>query len=93
MTGIVRNAAYQTVEEPLESGDRLLVFTDGLFEQFNEKEDVFGEDRLRREIEEGKNLAVEDLMYRILTSVDAFIGGKNKISLHDDVTLIGIQVL
>ncbi len=93
LVGIVKGAAYQVNIDEIGSGDRLLLFTDGLFEQFDEKEDVFGEEALRRCVEEGKDLPIEELMYRIITSVDNFVGGKNKISLHDDVTVIGIQVL
>ncbi|HOO70734.1 MAG TPA: SpoIIE family protein phosphatase [Spirochaetota bacterium] len=93
LVGIVKGATYQITENEIGSGDRLLLFTDGLFEQFNENDDVYGEENLRRAIEKGKGLTIEELMYSVITGVDVFIGGKNKISLHDDVTIIGIQIL
>ena len=44
--GIDANALYEADETCIRAGDRLLLFTDGVTEAFNEKEEEFGEPRV-----------------------------------------------
>jgi phosphoserine phosphatase RsbU/P len=46
LLGIMPRAAYTFAERPLASGDRFLLYTDGLVEAANEQDEFFGEDRV-----------------------------------------------
>jgi serine phosphatase RsbU (regulator of sigma subunit) len=70
---------------PLERGDVLLMFTDGISEAMNADSDLFGEARLARLVEEHGHLATDELRERILREIDAFVAGAPQ---HDDMTMI-----
>ncbi len=70
-------------------GDIAVLFTDGVSEAMNEADDLFGEDRLSRLVEEGADLSAEALRDRILADVDVFVGSANQ---HDDMTLVLLKI-
>ena len=73
----------------LESGDVLVLYTDGITEAMNDAEDLFGEGRLSRLVEEHGHLASGELRERILREIEAFVGNADQ---HDDMTMILIKV-
>ena len=83
------NQALEEVTLPLEAGDLFVLFTDGISEAMNAAEDLFGESRLGRLIEEHADLPFDELRERILREVRAFTGEPGP---HDDMTLILIKV-
>lgn len=92
LVGIVKDTNYQCTEVEIKDKDKIILFTDGIYEQIDEYEEVFGEENLRKHVRDNAHLSIEELMYSIITTVDNFVGGKNKISLHDDVTVMGIEI-
>jgi serine phosphatase RsbU (regulator of sigma subunit) len=82
----------QLLEEttiPLEPGDLFMFFTDGLSEQMNVGEELFGEARLGALIEEHGHLPFDELRERIVREVKAFAGDAAQ---HDDMTFILLRV-
>jgi serine phosphatase RsbU (regulator of sigma subunit) len=73
----------------LESGDLFMFFTDGLSEQMNLGEELFGEARLGALIEEHGHLPFDELRERIVREVKAFAG---EAAQHDDMTFILLRV-
>jgi serine phosphatase RsbU (regulator of sigma subunit) len=73
---------------PLERGDVLLMFTDGISEAMNADSDLFGEARLATLIEEHGHLPTDELRERILREIEAFVAGAPQ---HDDMTMILIK--
>ncbi len=76
-------------ELPLQRGDLLLLFTDGISEAMNANSDLFGEERLAKLVGEHGHLPVEELRERILRDIDAFVAGAPQ---HDDMTMILLKV-
>jgi serine phosphatase RsbU (regulator of sigma subunit) len=74
---------------PLRPGDLFVFFTDGLSEAMNQADDCFGEQRLRRLIEEHAGLPPEELRERVLREVTAFVAGAPP---HDDMTMILLRI-
>jgi serine phosphatase RsbU (regulator of sigma subunit) len=70
---------------PLDRGDLLLLFTDGISEAMNADSDLFGEARLARLVEEHGHLPADELRERILREIEAFVAGAPQ---HDDMTMI-----
>jgi serine phosphatase RsbU (regulator of sigma subunit) len=82
-------ALLEEVTMPLAAGDLFVLFTDGLTEQMNAGEELFGEERLGVLIEEHGDLPCDELRERILREVTAFAGGTPQ---HDDLTFILLRV-
>jgi len=48
--GAVENATYQTGQTILHPGESVFLYTDGVTEAVNEREELFSDDRLRTKI-------------------------------------------
>jgi hypothetical protein len=81
--GIMPDAQYNAANVTLAPGDWLAVFTDGLVEAVNARDEEYGEARLLSTIESGKTLTPPDMLKRLMTELDLFVGTTPQ---HDDVT-------
>ena len=70
-------------------GDVAVLFTDGVTEAMNEENDLFGEARLARLLEDDAAAGSETLHERILRDVDAFVGTADQ---HDDMTMVLLRI-
>jgi serine phosphatase RsbU (regulator of sigma subunit) len=70
-------------------GDVIVLYTDGITEAMNATEELFGDARLSRIIEEHGHLTSGELRERILREIEAFVGGSDQ---HDDMTMILLKV-
>jgi sigma-B regulation protein RsbU (phosphoserine phosphatase) len=68
----------------LQSGDRVVLFTDGVSEARNESEEEFGEEALAELIRSARTESAVDLQDVIVNAVATFTGN----NFHDDVTLL-----
>ena len=82
-----RHLVEETI--PLQAGDLYLLFTDGISEAMNGRDDLFGESRLGRLVETHANLPSEELRERVLREIAAFVGDAPQ---HDDMTMILLKV-
>ena len=73
----------------LHPGDVIVLFTDGITEAMNSANDLFGESRLSRIVEEHGHLDSGELRERILREIEAFVGSADQ---HDDMTMILLKV-
>jgi sigma-B regulation protein RsbU (phosphoserine phosphatase) len=86
--GVFPDAAYEQGHEPIVSGDRLVLFTDGVIEARNAADEEFGEDRLLASVVANRACSAPALEARVSAEVAAFTGG----ALQDDATLIVVAV-
>ena len=70
-------------------GDVIALFTDGVSEAMNPTDDLFGDDRLCRLVQENATLSAEALRDLILAEVEAFVGSADQ---HDDMTLVLLKI-
>jgi sigma-B regulation protein RsbU (phosphoserine phosphatase) len=73
----------------LARGDVIALYTDGITEAMNARNDLFGDVRLSKLIAEHGHLDTADLRERILREIEAFVGQADQ---HDDMTMILIKV-
>ncbi|MCU1384201.1 MAG: rsbU 4 [Acidobacteria bacterium] len=82
-----RHLVEETI--PLRPGDLYLLFTDGISEAMNARDDLFGESRLGRLVETHAHLPSEELRERVLREIAAFVGDAPQ---HDDMTMILLKI-
>lgn len=81
--------SYQQESFPLESGDLVVLFTDGVSEAMNSRDEEWGEDRLIEFAKSCYGLPAIEVMTRILAAAHAFAAG----SQYDDMTLVVLHIL
>lgn len=86
--GMTRERKYEQDEIQLDSGDRLLLFTDGVTEVVNTEQEEFGEQRVIDLLGNNLSLRATELQKKIIEAVTEFSRG----DFQDDVTLITISV-
>jgi len=87
--GILEKATYTAGSTVLQSGDWLVVFTDGVVEAEDTKGDEYGEQRLLFVLHTGAELTPAGLLQNITADLDRFVAGAPQ---HDDVTCLLVKV-
>jgi sigma-B regulation protein RsbU (phosphoserine phosphatase) len=82
--GVIADADYEQAQATLATGDRLVLFTDGLTEARSPSDEEFGEQRLLDAALAHRACSAPALQARLADSVAAFTGGH----LQDDATLM-----
>ena len=86
--GLVASSAYETCETALQPGDRILLYTDGIFEIFQgEKE--FGINGLTATLRQNLALPTPELLEKVLQTARAFAVSDE---FEDDVCLLAIDM-
>ncbi len=86
--GILKNIQYHSNTVTFSGNDRLFIFTDGIFEEFNEKREMFGEERLYSVFSSCRLQSVEEILENLLNELRGFMNGAK---LQDDITVLGIE--
>ena len=86
--GVFRDGDYQETTVDLASGDRLLLFTDGVTELISPEGEEFGEKRLIRWLQDHHRLTAADLQKKLMREIVEFSGGE----FQDDATLLALAV-
>jgi sigma-B regulation protein RsbU (phosphoserine phosphatase) len=81
--GILPDVRYESAMVTVAPGDWLIIFTDGLVEAENARQDEYGEARLLTAIEAGKSVKPDEMLQRLMAELDLFVGNTPQ---HDDVT-------
>jgi sigma-B regulation protein RsbU (phosphoserine phosphatase) len=87
-TGIsigVSDFDYKVDSKTLDSGDLLVLFTDGITETVNKNNKNFGDDRLINLVKEYTSESCSSLEYRILKALNTFRGSENA---RDDLSML-----
>jgi serine phosphatase RsbU (regulator of sigma subunit)/dihydrofolate reductase len=87
--GLLTGAVYQPQTFPLQAGDVLLAFTDGISEAMNPNDEEWGEDRMIAEAKAHADLPAAELLQRLFRAADAFADGTPQ---HDDMTLVVLRL-
>ena len=86
--GVIEEVELEEVKIELMNDDIVVLYTDGVTEAINEKEEGFGEKRLINVIQENRGLPVGDIIDRIRDEVIAFAGDQPQ---FDDITLMALK--
>jgi PAS domain S-box-containing protein len=88
--GLFENAvgAESGVETELQTGDRVVIYTDGLTESFNSQREMLGVDGLQEFVAEASTLPLAEMKTQILNRVAAWRHGH----AQDDISLVLLEI-
>jgi sigma-B regulation protein RsbU (phosphoserine phosphatase) len=86
--GVHPDGTYTEEEVPLASGETLILFSDGISEARNPRNELFGEERLARAAHRLAGESVESMVTGVLDDMKAFVEGR---PLDDDLTLVVLR--
>lgn len=89
--GILPDATFDRRHLQLDEGDRLFFYSDGIFEIDDGEGDEWGEDGLARAAAEASSRTLS-LSGHLEAILDAGRKWRNGVRLHDDVSLIGLEL-
>ncbi len=81
--GIQPEVTYASASVTLAPGDWLIIFTDGLVEAVNTRQEEYGETRVLGVVEAGKSDEPAAMLNRLMAELDLLVGSTPQ---HDDVT-------
>lgn len=87
--GISAARPYQSGTTTLARSDFLLIFTDGIVEAENAAALEYGEQRMLPLIQGVQNATANEVLKRLMTSVDTFVGLTRQ---HDDMTCLAMRM-
>ncbi|RMF61761.1 MAG: GAF domain-containing protein [Calditrichaeota bacterium] len=87
--GLSERSAYREELVPIKPGDLFLLYTDGVTEAFGQQREMFGEERLKKALDDGKNSQPDQVLERIKQRLQTFIQAAPQ---SDDVAMIAIRV-
>ena len=87
--GIVKKCHYEETQVPLQVGDVVVLYTDGVVEAMNAKGALYGFERFMAAIEAGRGLSANALLEKLMDDVSRYVGDAEP---HDDLTIVVVQV-
>jgi sigma-B regulation protein RsbU (phosphoserine phosphatase) len=84
LLGFIEHATYSEVERRLNGHDRFLLYTDGLIEAANNKDDLFGIERVEHALAISSGLPPDEAVDAVLAAKDHWSG----LPPADDLTLV-----
>ena len=86
--GINEDVHYKQNKFPFKKNDKLFLYSDGIFEEFNYVRDEFGEERLWELLQNYNTNPVSETLNIVVQQVDDFLGN---LPQEDDMTFLGIE--
>jgi sigma-B regulation protein RsbU (phosphoserine phosphatase) len=88
--GVSENAPYQKFQRKLESGQIILIGTDGIWESQNSSGDMYGKERFKDVVQKHATEPANQILKAVMDEIDAFSQAQEK---ADDVTLVVVKVI
>ncbi|MGV7223491.1 MAG: SpoIIE family protein phosphatase [Nitrospinales bacterium] len=88
MVGVMHGINYEQEQICLDIDSKIILYTDGVTEAFNNSNEAFGDDRLLELIEQSNKLGTKYLVNGIFDAVDRFAEGAEQ---SDDITVFCLR--
>lgn len=86
--GIRPDAQYDSATATMRPGDLVVLFTDGVTEAINDREEEYGEERLLSFLQTSSAGPAGEVLRGLMQQVEAFVGGAAQ---HDDMTCVVLR--
>lgn len=87
--GFAAHQTYESMTTSLEPGDRLFLFSDGVFEVPSPTRELWGKPRLEEAIRHRKDIPLTDLLSEVMTDAGQWLGHD---SFPDDAAMMGLEL-
>ncbi len=87
--GVIKDAEYEETKVDLQRGDRIYVYSDGLVEEADSTNELFGSTQLRTAILQTQDMPLGESVDALMNAVLAW-GGRD--SLRDDASIIALEI-
>jgi phosphoserine phosphatase RsbU/P len=87
--GLFKEAEFPTCRRPMNPGDVLLLYTDGLIEAEGRDQEIFSLERLTALVRRHAGLPTKEMLSALLSEIRQFSGQDE---FADDVCLVGVEV-
>ena len=88
--GVIEDAVYEEYQQQIDSGQIILIGTDGIKEAVNAQGEMFGNERLLNVIRDCADQPARDILDKVFESLNAF---RHPLEADDDETLVVVKVL
>ena len=72
----------------MDAGDAIFVYTDGVAEATNDRDELFGTERLTEALNRAPNASCKELLGNVKSAVDAFV---QEAPQFDDTTMLAVR--
>jgi sigma-B regulation protein RsbU (phosphoserine phosphatase) len=86
--GIMDNYPFEDAAMTLQTGDVVAIYTDGIIEAMNPKNEMFGEERLIDILRESRTLTSEKIIAAVVAAVRKFAASAAQ---FDDITIVVVK--
>ena len=90
LLGMFKEPQFDIERFALDAGDRILLYTDGIFEAVGPEGGQFGDDRLRTFIAEHSALSPDEFADKLVDTVTDWSGGEDK--MEDDIAMVVVDI-
>ena len=88
--GGMEGVKYQEYEICLARGDKLFLYTDGVTEATDSRQELFGMERLTQVLNQTEGLHPEEILRKVRIAVDQFVGNEEQ---FDDLTMMCLEYM
>jgi sigma-B regulation protein RsbU (phosphoserine phosphatase) len=89
--GVMENVEYNEVTLDLQTGDVLVLFTDGIVEAKNKKDELWGFERMEQAVRNlPQNKSAKEMAESLMAEANLFAGDAQQ---HDDMTIVIVKVI
>jgi len=85
--------SYSVVQLPVEPGDRVILYTDGIMEAKNSSSEMFGIDRFKRFLETNHALGTNEFIDALIDELSRWTGHPKGQGQDDDITILAVDVI
>jgi|GEM_PF-2297835 len=90
MLGALPEGRWECAELSISKYAKMIIYTDGLYEQIDNNKNEFGEKRLVEVVADNSSRSAAEIVDALTSSLDKFTAGK-RINDSDDITIIGVE--
>ncbi len=89
IVGFHKKSEFMEREIPFTKGDIVVLYTDGIIEEFNQTNQSYGEERFKESLTNSYSEGLQAMEKKINTDLQAFLGNQKP---EDDITILLFQM-
>ena len=88
--GVVEDTSFDEHTISLEPGDRMFLYSDGAFEELNDRREQFGQGRLELALADGRTAALPETLAGVVREIKSWTATDD---FRDDISLVAAEIV